>query len=127
MSVLGRDFSDVALSRFKGRLYTGTLTTRTPGAYNPAALGSGTNPTTANYPIDGIAFNYEQKYIDGKSVLEGDYRVVMLRDPALEVPTPGDSISIPPPGQTVAQNATIIAVLAVTEAQITVQARGVPL
>ncbi len=47
--------------------------------------------------------------------------------PADVVPNPSDTISVPPPGETVAKTGRIVDVLTITQATITVQVRGVGL
>jgi hypothetical protein len=114
------------LARFSGRLHTVTLTRQPESAYDlsdPAAAPTGT-PTS--YSCQGLAFTYEQRDIDGSRIMKGDYRVLVLRGSLSTVPMNGDSISVPPPGETVAKSGRVVAVEAVTEAFVTVQVRGVP-
>ena len=121
---LGEDFTSDAMEAFSGELEAATLTRLVESAYDPNnATGASTGGTTT-YPCEGIAFTYKIDDIDGTRVVRGDYRVVILRGSIAVVPQPGDSISIPPPGQTVAKNARVVNVEAVTEAQVTIQVRG---
>jgi hypothetical protein len=122
---LGQDFAADALAAFSGELYDATLTRFAETGYDvddPAGAPTG---ASTEYDCEGIAFDYEQSYIDGSRVMRGDYRVVILRGSLAIVPAPGDVMSIPPPNETVAKSARVIAVEAVTEAQVTLHVRGV--
>jgi hypothetical protein len=110
------------LARFSGRLNDATLTQQASSAYDasdPTAAPTGTPTAIA---CEGLAFEYQRRDIDGTRVVKGDYQVVLLRGSVM--PAPGDLISIPPPGSTVAASARVIAVEAVTEAFTTLQVRG---
>lgn len=121
---LGQDFEADALSAFGGQLYDATLTRPASSAYDlddPTAAPEGDD---AEYDCEGIAFTYEQRLIDGTRIMKGDYRVVILRGTLSVVPAPGDMIDIPPPGSDTPATARVIALEAMTEAQITIQVRG---
>lgn len=121
---LGRDGTAITLGRFQGRLQSATLTRPAGSAYDvddPTAAPSGSPTTDA---CEGYAFRYATDDIDGTRIMRGDYRVTILRGTLSLMPQPGDSISIPPPGEVVARTATVIAVESVTEAAVTVQVRG---
>lgn len=122
---LGQDFTQDAMDAFSGELYDAVLTTQAIEAIdvnNPTAAPTG---TPVAHPCEGFAFDYEQRDIDGVRIVKGDYQVVILRGSLDVVPKPGDEISIPPPGATIAKAARVVNVVAITEAQITLQARGV--
>jgi hypothetical protein len=111
------------LARFTGRLTSVTLTRpaqSTLDASDPTAAPTGTATT---YAAEGLAFTYAARDIDGTRIMKGDYRVVLLRA-ADVLPEVGDLISVPPPGSTTARTARVIAVEAVTDAQVTLQVRG---
>lgn len=116
------DAADV-LSAFEGELYDATLSRPAESAYDTNDATAGPTGTPTTYAFEGVAFNYQQRDIDGTRIVKGDYRVVLLRLVAV-IPRPGDSISIPPPGSSVAATARVVNVEAVTSAQITVQVRG---
>lgn len=121
---LGQDFSADAMAAFSGELYEATLTRPASSAYDandPTAAPTGT-PT--EYACEGIAFRYAQSDIDGTRIMRGDYRVVILRGSLSVIPATGDTIAVPPPGLTTTQTGRVIAVEAVTEAQITLQVRA---
>lgn len=123
---LGQDFGADALAAFGGQLYDATLTRKAESAYDfndPAAASTG---GTTTYNCQGIAFRYGRRDIDGSRIMKSDYRVVILRASLATIPADGDAISIPPPGESVAKNGRVIAVELVTEAQVTIQVRGVP-
>jgi hypothetical protein len=121
---LGQDFSADAMDAFSGELYAATLTQQAVSVYDvndpTAAPTSGLVP----YPCEGIAFAYQQSDIDGTRIIRGDYRVVLLRGSLSVVPAVGDSVSIPPPGSSIAQNGRVVFVEGVTEAQVTLQVRA---
>ena len=131
-TVLDRDLGGDAFSRFGGRLFKATLKHVRPVTMPPA---DPTNVTQGydTYGCDAIAFGYKIVFVDGEKIRKGDYRVVILRRSFTQnnvsvddvTPAPDDIISVPPPGGTVALNAKVIAVEVITEAQFTVQVRGV--
>lgn len=122
---LGQDFGADALAAFSGELYEATLSRFTETGYDANDPAGAPTGSSTEYDCEGIAFDYEQSYIDGSRVMRGDYRVVILRSSLAVIPVPGDVVSIPPPGGTVAKDARVITVEAVTEAQVTVHVRGV--
>lgn len=117
------DDAEDVLAAFEGELYDATLSRPPTSAYDANNPTAGPTGTATTYDCEGIAFNYEQRDIDGSRVVKGDYRVVLLRSLAV-IPVPGDSVSIPPPGESVARTARVVNVEAVTAAQITMQVRG---
>lgn len=117
------DASDV-LAAFAGELYEATLSRPPTTAYDENDATGGPSGSPTEYECEGIAFNYEQRDVDGTRIVKGDYRVVLLRGSLAIVPRPGDSISIPPPGTQTAVSARVISIEAVTSAQITMQVRG---
>jgi hypothetical protein len=121
---LGRDFSADAMAAFGGLLYSATLSRPPVSAYSTSDPTGGPTGSPTTYSCEGIAFTYQQRDIDGSRVVKGDYRVVILRGSLAVTPAPGDSISIPPPGSTVAATARVINLEAATEAAFTVQVRG---
>lgn len=121
---LGQDFESDAMDAFSGELYDATLTQQAVEAYDPDDPTAAPESTPIAHACEGIAFAYAARDIDGTRVLKNDYRVVLLRGSLSVTPTPGDSISIPPPGSTTPATARVVLVEAVTEAQITLQVRG---
>lgn len=116
--------ADRMLARFAGRLHSATLTQQAASAYDandPTAAPTGVSTA---YTCEGLAFTYARRDIDGSRVIKGDYRVVLLRGSLSVMPQTGDAISIPPPGSDTPASARVVAVEAVTEAQITLQVRG---
>lgn len=118
---LGDDLQDVSFSR------------STLGAFdanNPTAAPSS---STATYTGKGLAFSYEVQNVDGEHITRGDYAVMIMlgsiidadEDPAPGViPAVGDTVTAPPPGQTVAKTGTVVNIDAVTQASVTVRVRG---
>lgn len=111
-------------ARFAGRLQAATLTRHAAPTIDPD------DPTAApdddddeDFEVEGYAFAYEQRDIDGTRIPIGDYRVTLLRTDEV-LPQPGDIVSIPPPGEATARDGRVIAVEAVTEAFTTLQVRG---
>lgn len=121
---LGQDFSADAMDAFSGELEAAVLSRVTESAYDPNNPTGASTGGTSSYNCEGIAFTYQRRDIDGTRVMKGDYRVVILRGSLATTPQPGDSISIPPPGETVAKNGTVVNVDAITEAQYTLHVRG---
>lgn len=65
-----------------------TLKRQTTGEYDPA---TGTNPVTVtSLPTTAAVFAYDQKYIDGTLILQGDQRAYMV--PGVE-PKQGDVLA----------------------------------
>lgn len=122
---LGQDFGADALAAFDGELYDATLSRTVNGAYSESDPTGAPASSTTVYNCQGIAFTYDQEFIDGTRIMQGDYRVVILRASLAVVPQPDDIVSVPPPGGTVAKAARVVAVEVVTEAQVTVHVRGV--
>lgn len=111
------------------------MTRRTVSGPDPSDPAGPPLSTTATYTCDGIAWGYEQRYLDGEKIKSGDYQVTLLRgtmrDDALAlapsfVPASGDVIAAPPPGSTTPINGRVVKLEAVTEAFVTCQVRGVP-
>lgn len=124
--MLGRDGTASTLARFSGRLHDATLTRPANSAYDindPTAAPTGIG---SSYDCQGCAFTYTQRDIDGTRILEGDYRVTILRGSLDVIPRTGDRISIPPPGESSAIAGRVIRVESVTEAAVTCQCRGAP-
>lgn len=121
---LGQDFAADAMAAFSGELYDAVLSRPPVSAYDASDATAGPTGSPTTYDCEGIAFAYERRDIDGSRVVKNDYRVVILRGSLEVLPQNGDSISIPPPGATVAATARVINVEAVTEAFITIQVRG---
>lgn len=121
---LGEDFAADAMAEFSGQLYDATLTQLDDGEIDPDDPTAAPDGDSTDYDCEGIAFTYEQRYIDGTRIVKGDYRVVLLRGSLDVMPAPGDTISIPPPGSSTPATARVINVEAVTEAAITLQVRG---
>lgn len=68
-----------------------TLTRITPGVYDPA---TGTVPNSeTSYTAKGVKLDYEQRFIDGSNILQGDQRIYL--DPLIaETPKTGDKLTI---------------------------------
>lgn len=114
------------LARMRGRLHAATLSRPANSALdinNPTAAPTGSATTD---PCEGYSFDYELRDIDGTRIMKGDVAVVLLRGTLLTDPQPGDLVSIPPPGGSSAQTFRVINVETITEAFVTVQARGAP-
>lgn len=93
---------------------------------NPSDLTGPATVTTTEHACRALARAYERRFIDGTSVRESDFQVVISREtisPA-GLPAPGDTITCNPPGSSSPVTATIVAVIAVAEGSVTVQVRG---
>lgn len=68
-----------------------TLTRITPGVYDPA---TGTvSQTGATHTASGVRLDYEQRYIDGTNIMQGDQRVYL--SPTIAVaPQTGDRLTV---------------------------------
>lgn len=122
---LGQDFEADAMDAFSGELNDAVLTKQAESALDIDDPTAAPTTTPATHACEGYAFKYEQRLIDGSRIMKGDYLVVLLRGSLSVMPTPGDTLSIPPPGSsTPAAGQRVIAIEAVTEAQITLQVRG---
>jgi hypothetical protein len=121
---LGQDFEQDAIDAFAGELYDATLTQQAESVYDSADPTAAPTSTPVAHTCEGIAFAYEQRWIDGTRVVKGDYRVVLLKGSLTVTPAPGDTVSIPPPGSTTAATGRVINVEAATESAITLQVRG---
>lgn len=121
---LGEDFEADAMAAFSGELYDVTLTQQATSAYDVDDPTAAPTAVPVAHACEGIAFAYEHRDIDGTRITKKDYRVVLLRGSLSVMPGPGNLVSIPPPGSTVAATARVVNVEAVTEAQITLQVRG---
>lgn len=113
-------------ARMLGRLHEATLTRPANSVIDvndPTAAPTGTATTD---PCEGYAFDYELRDIDGTRIMKGDVAIVFLRGTLVSDPQPGDLVAIPPPGGSSAQTFRVIAIEAITEAFVTVQARGAP-
>lgn len=108
---------------FSGELESATLTKKAETAYDVNDPTAAPSSVPVDHACEGIAFNYAQHQIDGTHILRGDYRVVLLRGSLDVLPVALDTILIPPPGEDVAVIGTVVAVEAVTEAQVTLQVR----
>ena len=116
--------ADEALAAFEGELYEATLTRPPTSAYDENDATAGPTGTPSEFACAGQSFSYETRDIDGTRIVKGDYRVVILRGSLATLPVPGDSISIPPPGESGARSARVVNVEVVTEWQVTIQVRG---
>lgn len=68
-----------------------TLTRITPGVYDPAT-GTVVN-AGVTHTASGVKLSYEQRHIDGTSILQGDQRVYL--DPLIAVaPQAGDTMTV---------------------------------
>jgi hypothetical protein len=131
-TVLGRDLATKFANRFAGRLASATFTKWTAGGVNPSDPAGPPLGSSAMYSCDAIALAYEERFVDGETILKGDYQVVVLLGsiklgdvlaPGV-VPNPGDSISCPPPNQTTPVTGAVVSIVAVTAVAITCQVRG---
>jgi hypothetical protein len=116
--------TDDAMAAFSGELHDATLTQQAISALDVSDPTAAPTATPVTHACEGVAFNYAQRDIDGTRIRKGDYRVVILRGSLSVLPNDGDSVSIPPPGGTVAVTGRVVAVEAVTQAAITLQVRG---
>lgn len=116
--------ADRMFARFSGRLYDATLTQQASQALDASNPTAAPSTTPVVHACEGIAFTYAARDIDGTRVVKNDYRVVLLKGSLSVMPGPGDVISIPPPGSDTAATARVVRVESVTEAAITLQARG---
>lgn len=105
----------------------------TPGAYDVDDPAGPTEATSATYTCRALALAYGESFVEGDLVKQAAYSVVILRGTIRNaslaltpsaIPNPGDTISVPPPNETVAKAGAIIGVSAVTQATVTVQVRG---
>lgn len=55
-----------------------TLTKFTPGAYNPAAVSAGTNPTATTYGASGFVKKYDGTLFPGTTIATDDVIVALL-------------------------------------------------
>jgi hypothetical protein len=129
---LGVDWAADMAAAFGGDLHDATFVRHTAGAYDED------NPTgppaiaTATYACKALALSYAEEFVDGELIQRGDWKaIVLLGTVALAgtlapgvTPNPGDSITIPPPGQSAPVTAAVVAVSSVTHASVTVQVRG---
>lgn len=131
--ILDRDWSARMAANFGGRLSSATFVHSTPGTVDPNRPAFGTQPTEDEFSCDAIPFAFELKQIDGELIHKTDYQVMILRGTIKDeddvaspnsLPVPGDTISVPRPGETTPRTGTIAGVIAVTAAFITVQVRG---
>lgn len=132
-TVLGRDFAARMAAQFGGRLYDASFTKTTPGAINVGDAAGAPTDTTDTYTCSAIAFSYGSEFIDGEKLKMGDYRVTILLGTIVDedeepapgiIPSEGDTITVPPPGQSTPITGRVTGVSVLTQAQVTVHVRG---
>ena len=81
----------------KGKGQAVTITTVTPGTYNPATGGM-TGGTTTTQTAYGAVFDYGTKQIDGTLIKAGDKQILLsafkTNGAALTAPVLGDTVTI---------------------------------
>lgn len=123
--ILGVEWFTEMAAEFAGDFRDATLDHATSSTLDDANLNGPPILASAIHTCKALAFSYRREHIDGTSVLEGDFRAIVLRgtiDPAV-TPSPGDTLSLARPASTEIVAARIVRIEAITEAFVTAQVR----
>lgn len=121
---MAADFADA----FAGDLFPATIKKRRTGNYDQDDPSSGPATDDTIYTANAIAFQYDEELIATEQVANTMFLVTIMvgsirlaSTSVLEryIPVPGDIISIPPPGQSVAVDAIVSAIRSLTEVAAT--------